>query len=90
LSQAQVADSHAGFEGQDSLVAGDQVADRFFGLMRFVDGKNGRRNSIDLKSGIARRHAVQVLVLHSQKCATPFWNPGLREQARGRESYADG
>jgi hypothetical protein len=69
-----VGNSHAGVEEERLLGADDEIGDDFFGLVRFVDGEDARRNFIDFEPRIALQHALQRLIFWTGKRAAPFRN----------------
>src|SRR5213594_2224111 len=74
---ADVADAHAGVEEKRLLVADNEIRNGFFRLMRFVNGENAGRHSIDFEPRIARKHAFERFVFRARKRAAPFGLLGL-------------
>ena len=74
-----VADAHAGVEQQRALLADDQIADRFFGLMRFIDGEDAGCRFVDFEPGIADGNALESFVFRARQRAAPVRDGCLRE-----------
>ena len=76
-----VTHTHAGIEEHGLLVADDQVADGFFGLMRFVNGENGVHDFVDFEPRVANRHALEAFVFRPWKGTAPLGDFRLRRQS---------
>ncbi len=74
-----IADAHASVEKQGALLADDEVSDRFFGLVRFVDGEYVGCWFVDFEPGITHRDALEGFVLRTWKGAAPVGDWCLRE-----------
>ncbi len=68
-----VADTHSGVEEHGLLGADDQIGNRFFRLMRLVDGKNSRRDFVDFKPGVVGKNALERFVFRPRKRTAPLW-----------------
>src|SRR5215471_100805 len=84
-----VADAHPRVELNRFLLAQDEIADGFFGLVRFIDGEHVRSGLVDFEPRIADIHAFKRFVFGAREGAAPVGSRDLREQVRCRQKKRD-